>query len=156
MTKNGRPSKKKQLRIAQILRPYFERGYTATFTAEKTRFNVKTVCKHFNRWAEQITQSQERDFFARDEVLRARITLSDENVLFELYELRDQIKKEIKKYQKENKFVPKHTWSAPVEVLKTILLLTEKKNKFCIEPTLDESVKMKIREKIKNVTKSHN
>ena len=83
---------------------------------------------------------------------RERVRLSFDNIIFEEYELLDQIKKEIAKYKKENKPVPRYLIASQLEILRTISSLNEKKGSFSMQMPLDESVQKMIEEKIKNVS----
>ena len=148
----GRPSRKKQVQIVRTLRSYFERNLFATFTAKKTEMNVKTVCKYFDEWADQIREVENKDFVEREKTERERVRLSFDGIIFEEYELLDEIKKEIAKYKKENKPVPRYLIASQLEILRTISSLNEKKGSFSMQMPLDESVHKMIEEKIKNVS----
>lgn len=147
---NGRPTKTQQLQIQKKLRTYFERGLSASFTARKTRTNVKTVCNYFNDWTSQLIEAEDRDFVEREKKERERIRLCYDNIICEEYELLDQIKREIAKYRKEGKAVPRYLIAPQVEILRTISGLTEKKGSFLIQMPLDQSVDKMILEKIKH------
>ena len=62
----GRPTKKTEAGIENKLRPYFEKNLSATFAAQQTGHNIKTVCNYFNGWSKEITESESKDFFARE------------------------------------------------------------------------------------------
>ena len=51
---SGRPSSANRLQIELRLRPYFERGASASATAQLTGYNIKTVCRYFEKWTRQI------------------------------------------------------------------------------------------------------
>lgn len=146
--KPGRPNKSEQLRIAQELRSYYERGYNAPFTAEKAGYDRKTVYTHFGVWDEQIKELQEKDFLVQSEEKRNRIILSFENLLFELYELLDEINEELGKYKKKNKFIPKHLLSTKLEIIRIISGLIEKKGSFSMGLSYDKATEKKIEELI--------
>lgn len=61
----GRPSKCVQTQIVTELRPYFEKSFSATFTANKTGYDVKTVCKYFNEWSKQLVEYEDKNFIQR-------------------------------------------------------------------------------------------
>lgn len=67
---NGRPTKQEQLDLQKTLREYYEKGISATTTANLTGINVKTVCKYFNEWHRQINEIERSKF--QDRVLEAR------------------------------------------------------------------------------------
>jgi len=149
---NGRPTKTRQLHIQSTLREYYERGVSASFTSNKTGINIKTVCHYFNEWTSQIIEAEGKDFVEREKEERERVRLSFDSIIFEEYELLEEIKKEIEKYRKENKPVPRYFIASQLEILRTISSLNEKKGSFSIQMPLDESVDKMIEEKIKNVS----
>lgn len=146
--KPGRPNKSEQLQITKELRQCYERDFTAPFTAEKTGHNIKTVYTHFHVWTEQLKELQEKDFLVQSEEKRNRIILSFENMLFELYETLDEIKEELGKYKKKNKFIPKHLLSTKLEIIRIISGLIEKKGSFSMGLSYDKAVEKKMEELI--------
>jgi len=62
---NGRPTKQEEIVISEQLRPYYEGGFSASYTSRATRFNVKTVLSHFNEWNKELLESSEGDFLNR-------------------------------------------------------------------------------------------
>jgi len=91
----GRPSQKQQLEIQELLRKYFEKGISATSTSQHTGINIKTVCKYFEEWVEQIKEINDTDFLKRVKLERERyLTVLDQQLL-KLYELQDEIEKYI-------------------------------------------------------------
>jgi hypothetical protein len=77
---NGRPSKYEQIKIERELRPYFEGSYSAYFTAQKTGFDIKTVHRYFNKWSQEVFDSENSDFLKRvkEQKERAVIYLDNE------------------------------------------------------------------------------
>jgi len=91
----GRPSQKQQLEIQELLRKYFEKGISATSTSQHIGINIKTVCKYFKEWVEQIKEINDTDFLKRVKLERERyLTVLDQQLL-KLYELQDEIEKYI-------------------------------------------------------------
>lgn len=147
---NGRPTRNKQLEMQTGLRKYFERGISATVTSSKTGVNIKTVCKYFDEWAEQIRESESNDFLERQKNERAQIIVTfDEQILLVHAQL-DDIEDQITKYKKENKIIPKHLLGLRLEISKYLSNLTEKKGLFMMQLTMDEALKKKIEEEIKH------
>ena len=146
--KNGRPQKTGQLYIQRVLRTCFERGVSARVTARETKINVKTVCKYFDVWTQEITELEESDFFERQKNERARTIISLENQIIEAYKLLDEIKLEIKKLNEKEKVVPRQYFSFKLDVMRYISFLTEKKGSFAMQPTMDEALEKKIDERI--------
>jgi hypothetical protein len=77
---NGRPTKQEQIKIERDLRPYFEEGYSAYFTAQKTKYDIKTVLRYFNKWQQELLDSENADFLKRvkEQKERAVIYLDNE------------------------------------------------------------------------------
>jgi hypothetical protein len=145
----GRPSRQGQVQIVKVLKPYFERGMSATFTANKTGYDIKTVCKYFDNWTEQILEPEKNDFLLRQKAERAKILLSLDNQLFELYQFFDEIKDEIIKIKRGGNAIPRFLFSLKLEIQKTISTLTEKKGSFAMQPIMDEALEMKVEEIVK-------
>lgn len=146
----GRPNRQKQIQIERTLRPYFERNYSATFTSKITNFDIKTVCKYFGEFGDQIREVEYKDFVEREKTERERIRLGFDNILFEQYKLLEDVKNEVTKFKKENKPIPRYLISSQMEILRTISSLTETKGSFGLQMSLDESIEKKIEEKIKD------
>lgn len=127
---NGRPSKMRQVQISQTLRPYFERGMTATFTANVTGINVKTVCNYFNDWSEEITKFEEHGILIRRRTERIRNVLSYDSLINEQYNLLHELELEIKKYKKEDGKIPIYFWQTRIAILKAISNAIEKRDIF--------------------------
>jgi len=90
---NGRPTLKQQLEIQETLRKYFEKGISATSTSQLTGVNIKTVCKYFEEWVEQIKEINDSDFIKRVKLEREHyLTVLDQQLL-KLYELQDEMEK---------------------------------------------------------------
>ena len=91
---NGRPTKQEQLDLQKTLREYYEKGISATTTANLAGINVKTVCNYFNEWYKQINEIERSKF--QDRVLEARsqhlIVL--DNQLDNLYKLQYRMQKD--------------------------------------------------------------
>lgn len=147
---NGRPTRSEQVQIQNVLRKHFERNLSASYTAGITGINIKTVCRYFDDWADQISEAEEKDFIKRERKERERIRLSFDGLIVEEYELLDEIKQEITKYRKQNKPVPRYLIASQIEILRTISGLNEKKGYFSMQMPVDESLQKIIEEKIKN------
>ncbi len=147
--RNGRPSRAGQLHIQKQLRPFFERGISASLTAKKTENNIKTVCKYFDFWAQEISELEENDFLERQKKERNRILVSFDKQILEAYDLLDYINEEIKKLREQDKTVPRHYLSSKLDVMRYISSLVEKKGSFAMQLTMDESLEKKIGEMIR-------
>ncbi|MEO9276690.1 MAG: hypothetical protein ABI340_02760 [Nitrososphaera sp.] len=133
----GRPSKKTQIQIINDIRSYFEKSFSATFTSSKTGYDIKTVCKYFNEWSEQIVKNEDEDFIKRQREAKELSVLNYDRIIFEEYILLDDINKEIKKIQKDGKPVPKHLISTKFLILREISNMTQSKFGLIVTPTMD-------------------
>lgn len=147
--KKGRPTKMSQLQIQRILRPYFEQGISASVTSEKTGINIKTVCKYFDFWTQEISESEENDFFERQKKERTRIIVSLDNEILEVHKFLDDINDEIRKLQQQGKEIPKHLFSLRLDAIRLSSNLIEKKGSFAMQPSMDEAIEKKIQEMIR-------
>jgi len=138
--KNGRPTKSEQIEIQNKLRPYYERGLSATFTASSTGINIKTVCKYFEEWSKKIIETEATDFVQRQKKAKELVILNMDNIIFEQYRLLEEIKNEKKNYQKENKQIPTHLLSLQHQILKEISTTAQHKCDIECMPTLDFSL----------------
>ncbi len=90
---NGRPSQKQQLEIQESLRKYFEKGISATSTSQITGTNIKTVCKYFDEWVEQIKKLNDSDFLQRVKLEREHYLVVLDYQLLKLYQLQEEMEK---------------------------------------------------------------
>ena len=148
LCEKGRPSKSKQLEIERMLRPYFARTLSASFVANETGFNIKTVCRYFDKWSNEIRGVEDQDFFSRQRKQRDRIILSYDDLIFQEYEMLGDIKDQIKKYKEKEKEIPRFFVNSFQDVVKTISNLQEKKCSFSLQPLPEELIEQKIQEKL--------
>jgi hypothetical protein len=69
---NGRPTKQEEIAIREHLRPYYEKGLSASYTSRTTGFNVKTVLSYFDDWDKKLLEASEGDFLNRCKVTREK------------------------------------------------------------------------------------
>ena len=148
LSTKGRPTKLEQLEYEKILRPYFGRTLSASFTSKQTGINIKTVCNYFDKWASEIREIDEKDFFVKQRKEREKILVSYDDLIFQEYNILDDIKDEIDKYKREKKNIPKFLASTAQDIIKTISSLIDKKGLFAIQPSLDEVIEQKIQERL--------
>jgi len=92
---NGRPTQKQQIEIQETLRKYFEKGISATSTSQHIGINIKTVCKYFEEWIEQIRKINDMDFLKRIKLEREQyLTVLDQQLL-KLYDLQNEMEKHV-------------------------------------------------------------
>lgn len=82
----GRPSKAEELQIERTLRPFFAKSYSATFTKQKTRYDIKTVTKYFSKFKQELLESETPDFIQRCKEEKERCLFSYDNLINTLYE----------------------------------------------------------------------
>jgi len=150
--KNGRPTKSGQIGIQNKLRPYYEHGLSATFTAGSTGINIKTVCNYFDEWSKQILEFEKIEFVKRQITEKERIVLSMDGIIFEQYQLLEEIKNQIKFYNKDKKPIPKHLLSLKALILKEISDISQQKCDITITPTIDIPLEQMIDEKLATVS----
>ena len=149
ISKKGRPSVTGQFQIRKTLRPFYENGLSAYYTAEKTGIDIKTVCRYFNDWSEQIEEAETSDFLERQKRDRIQIIISYDTEIVEMTNLLDEVNSEMEKYQKEKKPIPRNLPTHKLEIIKFRSSLKEKKAGFIMQPTMDEALEKKIKEKIR-------
>lgn len=91
----GRPTKKEQIDIEQKLREYFEKGISATTTSQLTKLNIKTVCKYFDNWTQQIRKINDVEFLKRIKTERENYLMVLDRQLLKLYDLQDEMDKHV-------------------------------------------------------------
>jgi hypothetical protein len=146
--RKGRPSTSEQTQIKKTLRSCYHEGLSAFYTAEKTRINIKTVCKYFNEWSEEIEEIESANFLERQKRDRVQVINSYDFQIDEATKLLSQVNSEIENNYKEKKSMPRHLFSNKLEVMKFRSSLVEKKAGFIMQPTMDEAMEKKIKEQI--------
>jgi len=89
----GRPTLKQQIEIQETLREYFEKGVSATVTSQNTGINIKTVCKYFEEWIEQIKKINDIDFLKRIKLERERYLEVLDQQLLKLYQIQSEVER---------------------------------------------------------------
>ena len=146
--RNGRPSTSEQVKIKKALRQCYQEGLSAYYTSEKTRINIKTVCKYFNEWSEEIEETESTNFLERQKRDRVQVINSYDFQIEEVTKLLSQVNSEIETSNKEKKSLPRYLFSNKLEAMKFRSSLVEKKAAFMMQPTMDEALEKKITEKI--------
>jgi len=144
----GRPPKKIEAEIANKLRPYFERNLSATFAAQKTGHNIKTVCNYFNKWSQEITESENKDFFAREIQERQSIVLALDNLLSEEHKILAELQSEVQAYRDKHKTIPKTFTSSIQYCIKTIIELIANKAQYTLVPASSEALEQFLQERL--------
>lgn len=89
----GRPSKAQELETDRVLRPFFIKLFSATFTAKKTGYNIKTVAKYFAEFKKEILESETTEFIQRSSETKERGILAFDELIYSLYEDRKDIER---------------------------------------------------------------
>jgi len=89
----GRPSKAQELEIERTLQPFFARAYSATFAAKKTDYNIKTVTKYYNKFKQDILESETTDFVKRCTEEKEKCLYAYDELIYSLYEDRKDIER---------------------------------------------------------------
>jgi hypothetical protein len=137
----GRPSRTAQIHIREKLRECFEYGLSATITAQKTKINIKTVCKYFDEWLEQITEQQTADFLENQKTERTRIIISFDKQILDVAESLSEINFEIKKNKDGGQSVPRYLLAFRLDMQKFIASLIERRGSFALQQPIDEKMK---------------
>ena len=87
----GRPSKAQELEIERELWPFFTKLYSATFTAKKTGYDIKTVAKYFVEFKKEILESETREFVQRSRETKERGLLAYDELLYSLYNDKEEV-----------------------------------------------------------------
>ena len=101
---NGRPTKYEQIEIERQLRPYFEGSYSAYVTSQKTGYDIKTVLRYFNKWSQEILDSENVDFLKRAKEQKERAVINLENQIHSLENFKKDIETIIKAATKAGNF----------------------------------------------------
>jgi len=140
----ARLAKNQQITMQKKLRVYFERNQSASFAAQETGVNIKTVCRYFNQWSEKISKACDLDFISRQRQDREQILLSYDNQLGHLYDTLETINYEIKKYGKKE--IPRHLISHKLQTINLIGAINERKGAFQLQIPADESLRKTVEE----------
>jgi len=140
----GRPSKETQVQIIREIRPYFEKSFSATFTANKTGHDIKTVCKYFNEWSKQLIENEDKNFIQRQKEAKEQAIWNLDYIISEEYALLHEINEEIKNLRKNVKPIPKHLVSTKFLILREIAEMTQEKLALAMTPTLEVDIRRSI------------
>src|SRR5437016_824521 len=116
----GRPSEPQQHEIETKLCSYFDSGVTASYAAKKTGINIKTVCRYFNKFSQEIREIDDKDFLSRQKEQRERAILGFDDLIFKEYQILDNIQDQMKNYTEKNLDLPKHLINSFQDIIKSI------------------------------------
>ena len=137
--KRGRPSTAGSEKIKKEIKAYYDQGYSATYTAQKTGYDWKTVQTHFKNWTEQIIDNS--DFIFQQQDAKIRLVLELDKCIEIYAEQLKRVQKEIKK----GSSIAKETLLA--QVTRNLTSLSLDKAGVLIAPTLDIQISNILKEK---------
>jgi len=145
--KMGRPPRAQQAKIEKKLRPYYEKSVSATATAEKTGFNIKTVCKYFDKWTEQIVRSDMPQFIQRCKEEKERCLLSYDGQICSLDDDKNELEILIQHSKQAGNLSHLGTfYKLKLKVTEMICALITAKNNLVSTPTADDVIDIEQRE----------
>jgi len=80
----------------------YVRGYNVSFTIQETGYDKKTIYKYFAEWDKQIRDNDEKNFQNKIRKEKVCVDVALYNLLFELDDPLNEIKKEMKSYKNKN------------------------------------------------------
>lgn len=141
MHKNGRPPVASSIVIKDTLLKCYKDGLSAYYTSQKTGYNIKTVCKYFNEWSDEIEESEISDFIERQKRDRVQVIISYDSQIDDVMKFSSQINSEIETCIKEKKSIPRHLLGFKLDAMRFRSSLLEKKAAFAmLQPTDDELI----------------
>jgi AraC-like DNA-binding protein len=132
------------------LRKYFEHGLSATLAAQKSGMNIKTTCKYFDQWTQEISEQETLDFLQRQKLERERTIISHDKQILEAVETLDELNEQIQECKDTKKPVPRFLFSHKLELQKFIVSTLDKKGAVSAQIPLDDRIKQKISELIQD------
>jgi len=91
----GRPSNAEEIQIERKLRDCFTKFFSTSFTVKQTGHDVKTVKKYFKKFKDELMQNEAIDFSQRFSEANERYILATDEILYSLYQDRDEIEQQI-------------------------------------------------------------
>ena len=96
----GRPSKAGELEIEKRLQPFFTKSYSATFTSQKTGYNIKTVTKYYIKFKQELLESETPGFIQRCKEEKEKCLFAYDDLIYSQYEDKKEIEQLIDVAQK--------------------------------------------------------
>jgi len=153
--KRGRPTKKQSVHIKNVLWPHYIRGYSVSFTIQETGYDKKTIYKYFADWDKQIRDNDEKNFQNKIRKEKERVDIALDNLLFELDDPLNQIKKEMKSYKNKNERVPRYLYGHYLQFVKEIASLIEKRTSVRMMPPLEETISQIVKKELEKRNDKH-
>jgi len=153
--KRGRPTKKQSAQIKNVLWSHYIRGYSVSFTIQETGYDKKTIYKYFAEWDKQIRDNDEKNFQNKIRKEKERVDIALDNLLFELDDPLNQIKKEMKSYKNKNEQVPRYLYGHYLQFVKEIASLIEKRTSVRMMPPLEETISQIVKKELEKRNDRH-
>jgi hypothetical protein len=150
--KKGRPSRAERIQIRKDLEPYYEQKVPAYKAAELTGYDTKTVNKYYEEFYREIYGHETKNFVERFEKARMRYAISLDNLIYESYEMLEDVKSLIQKSKDTEKIVPSYLIQSHYKIIHTLSDLEEKKASLLMHPDAGDMVNAEIEKRVgKNV-----
>ena len=146
--KRGRPPRGEQANIEKKLRPYYEKCISATVTAARTDFNIKTVSKYFDKWTKQIVYSDMPEFIQRCKEEKERCLVSYDGQICSLDDDKNELEQLIQNSKYSGNLSQVGTfYKLKLKVTEMICALIAAKNNLVSTPTADTVVDIEGKER---------
>lgn len=146
--KKGRPSRAERLQIRKDLEPYFERRIPAHKAAQMTAYNTKTVNNYYDQFYREIHGYETKNFVERYEKEKIRFAILLENLIYEEYDMLDEIKASMQKFKDNGDPISPHLINCHSKIIRTISQLGEKRASALMRPDAGDQVDIAIEEKV--------
>ena len=97
-----------------------------------------------------ILELERKDFFEQQKIDRVQIICSFDSQIIEAYKFLDSISEQIVQAKKKDSIIPKHLLTLHLETMRFVSSVVEKKGAFAMSPVMDQALKDKITEMMRN------
>lgn len=145
--KPGRPTKKQEESIHDILTRCFGDGLSAPAAARIAGVDRKTAYSHYDEIVKHHKEKTFENLFEREQNDRAQVIATFDKDLEEVSELLNQIRKDKKRYLEKRKPVPKYLIDQEIDIMKYRSTIKDRKASYVMKPTPHETYNREIKEK---------
>ncbi len=138
--KRGRPSRAERIKIRKDIEPYFEQKVPAYKAAEITGYNTKTVNKHYEELYRSIYGRETKSLVERVEKERIRCAIVFDNLIYESYEMLDDVKASIRKLKNKGDMIPSYLIQSHSKIIQTISHLAIEKASMIMHPDAGDMI----------------
>ena len=136
--KPGRPTKKQEESIQDILTKCFGDGLSAPAAARIAGVNRKTAYNHYDEIVKQHKEKTFESVFQRQENDRVQVIATFDKELEEVAELLNQIRNDKKWYLDKRKPIPKYLLDQEIDVMKYRSTIKDRKAGYVVKLTPEE------------------